>query len=67
MIINGKELGSFEIVRYSFDQVKGEPKILIHQIKAIDVNGAYIKFAKLEAVLPYLSQYPITFKDLTND
>jgi hypothetical protein len=67
MIINGKELGSFEIVRYSFDQVKGEPKILIHQIKAIDVNGAYIKFAKLEAVLPYLSQYPITFKDLSND
>ena len=67
MIINGKTLGSFEIVRYSFDQVKGEPKILIHQIKALDVNGAYIKFAKLEAVLPYLSQYPITFKDLNND
>jgi len=67
MIINGKQLGSFEIVRYSFDQVKGEPKILIHQIKALDVNGAYIKFAKLEAVLPYLSQYPITFKDLNND
>ena len=67
MIINGKELGSFEIVRYSFDQVKGEPKILIHQIKAIDVNGAYIKFAKLESVLPYLSQYPIKFKDLSND
>ena len=67
MIINGKQLGSFEIVRYSFDQVKGEPKILIHQIKALDVNGAYIKFAKLEAVLPYLSQYPINFKDLNND
>jgi hypothetical protein len=67
MIINGKQLGSFEIVRYSFDQVKGEPKILIHQIKALDVNGAYIKFAKLEAVLPYLSHYPITFKDLSND
>ena len=67
MIINGKQLGSFEIVRYSFDQVKGEPKILIHQIKALDVNGAYIKFAKLEAVLPYLSQYSINFKDLSND
>jgi hypothetical protein len=51
MMINGKELGSFEIVRYSFDHVKGEPKILIHQIKAIDVNGAYIKFAKLESVI----------------
>ena len=67
MIINGKQLGSFEIVRYSFDQVKGEPKILIHVIKALDVNGVYIKFAKLEAVLPYLSQYPITFKNLSND
>lgn len=67
MIINVKQLGSFEIVRYSFDQVKGEPKILIHQIKALDVNGAYIKFAKLEAVLPYLSQYPIYFKSVNND
>ena len=67
MIINGKQLGSFEIVRYSFDQVKGEPKILIHQIKALDVNGVYIKFAKLEAVLPYLSQYPVTFKNISND
>jgi hypothetical protein len=64
MIINGKELGSFEIVRYSFNQLKGEPKILIHQIKAIDVNGAYIKFAKLESVMPYLCKYPVTFKNL---
>jgi hypothetical protein len=64
MIINGKELGSFEIVRYSFDQVKGEPKILIHQIKALDVNGEYIKFAKLESVMPYLCEYPIRFKKL---
>ena len=67
MIINGKQLGSFEIVRYSFDLVKGEPKILIHQIKALDVNGAYIKFAKLEAVLPYLCNYPVDFKKLSND
>jgi hypothetical protein len=64
MMINGKELGSFEIVRYSFDHVKGEPKILIHQIKAIDVNGAYIKFAKLESVIEYLAQYPVNFKNL---
>ena len=64
MIINGKELGSFEIVRYSFNQLKGEPKILIHQIKAIDVNGAYIKFANLESVMPYLCKYPVTFKNL---
>ena len=67
MIINGKQLGSFEIVRYSFENVKGEPKILIHQIKALDVNGAYIKFAKLETVLPYLSEYPVDFKKLRND
>ena len=67
MIINGKQLGSFEIVRYSFELIKGEPKILIHQIKALDVNGAYIKFAKLESVLPYLSEYPVDFKKLSND
>lgn len=67
MIINGKQLGSFEIVRYSFDLIKGEPKILIHQIKALDVNGAYIKFAKLESVLPYLCDYPVDFKKLNND
>ena len=64
MIINGKELGSFEIVRFSFEKINGEPKIIISQIKALDVDGNYIKFAKLESVLPYLSKYPVTFKTI---
>jgi hypothetical protein len=56
------EIGSFEIVRYRFDLINGEPKIIIEMIKVLDQNGKYIKFAKLKEVLPYLSQYPIKFK-----
>lgn len=58
------EVGSFEIVKYKFDFINGEPKIIIEMIKVLDVNGKYIKFAKLKDVLPYLSKYPINFKNL---
>jgi hypothetical protein len=58
------EIGSFEIVRYRFDLINGEPKIIIEMIKVLDENGKYIKFAKLKEVLPYLSQYPIKFKTI---
>jgi hypothetical protein len=58
------EIGSFEIVRYRFDLINGEPKIIIEMIKVLDQNGKYIKFAKLKEVLPYLSQYPIKFKTI---
>jgi len=58
------EIGSFEIVKYKFDFVNGEPKIIIEMIKVLDINGKYIKFAKLKEVLPYLSKYPIKFKNL---
>jgi hypothetical protein len=58
------EIGSFEIVRYRFDLINGEPKIIIEMIKVLDKNGNYIKFAKLKEVLPYLSQYPIKFKTI---
>tara|TARA_R110000868_G_scaffold39040_3_gene136279 strand:- start:474 stop:647 length:174 start_codon:yes stop_codon:yes gene_type:complete len=56
------EIGSFEIVRYRFDLIENEPKIIIEMIKVLDKNGKYVKFAKLKEVLPYLNQYPIKFK-----
>jgi len=58
------EIGSFEIVKYRFDLVNGDPKIIIEMVKVLDTNGKYIKFAKLKEVLPYLSQYPVKFKTL---
>jgi len=33
-------------------------------VKVLDKNGEYIKFAKLEGVVNYLSKYPIKFKQL---
>jgi hypothetical protein len=64
LVINGKTVGSFEIVRYNFQIVSGEPKILISQVKVLDVDGKYIKFAKCDGVIKYLSLYPVTFKKL---
>ena len=58
------EIGSFEIIKYRFDLVNGDPKIIIEMVKVLDLNGKYIKFAKLKEVLPYLSQYPVKFKTL---
>lgn len=57
---------SLEIVRYRYDLVKGEPKIIIEQIKVLDENGKYIKFARLKEVEPYLSKYPVSFKAKIN-
>ena len=59
-----KEVGSLEVIKYRFDYIDGEPKIIIDMVKVLDKNGAYIKFAKLEGVIDYLSKYPITFKEL---
>lgn len=59
-----EKIGSFEIVRYRFDLVNGEPKIIIEMVKVLDAEGKYIKFAKLKEVLPFLSQYPIKFKPM---
>lgn len=58
-----REVGSLEIVRYSYN---GD-KIEIEMIKVLDKEGCYIKFAKLKDVLPYLSKFPVTFKELKND
>lgn len=59
-----KKIGSLEVVKYNFELVNGNPKIVISMIKVLDEDGKYIKFAKLENILPYLSKYPITFKDI---
>jgi hypothetical protein len=59
-----KETGSLEVVKYRFEKINGEPKIIIDMVKVLDKNGQYIKFAKLEGVVNYLSKYPIKFKEL---
>jgi hypothetical protein len=59
-----KEIGSFEIVKYRFEYINNEPKIIIEMVKVLDKQNKYIKFAKLKEVLPYLSQYPTYFKKL---
>lgn len=65
--INGRNVGSLEIVRYHFQYVGEEPKIIIEMVRVNDTNGEYIKFAKLKEVMPYLSKYPVKFKSLNNE
>lgn len=62
-----KKVGSFEVTRYDFEKINGEDKIVIYMVKVLDEDGKYIKFAKLKDVLPYLSKYPITFKELQDE
>jgi len=57
-----ENIGSFEIVKYRFDFINNEPKIIIEMVKVLDKNGKYIKFAKLKEVITFLSKYPVTFK-----
>lgn len=52
---------SFEITRYYYVDGVG---VVINQIKVLDKNGNYIKFAKLEQVTPYLHKFPCKFKDV---
>ncbi len=49
---------SLEIVKYDYNG----KDIVISMIKVLDEKGEYIKFAKLDKVMPYLSKYPIKFK-----
>jgi hypothetical protein len=62
--MENKKIGSLEIVKYRFEKINGEPKIIIEMIKVLDTDGNYIKFAKLEGVVDFLSKYPIKFKEL---
>lgn len=57
-----QNIGSLEIVKYDFQFINGEPKIVISMVKVLDTDGRYIKFAKLKEVEPYLSKLPIKFK-----
>ena len=59
-----KKPEKLEVVRYSFELIDGNPKIVIHQIKVLDKNNKYIKFASLEKVFKHLKNYPITFKNI---
>lgn len=59
-----KKIGSLEVVKYRFEKINGEPKIIIEMVKVLDTDGKYIKFAKLEGVVNYLSKYPIKFKEI---
>lgn len=54
---------SLEIVRYEHNG----KDIIINQIKALDKDGKYIKFVKLDKVMPYLSKMPVKFKDKSYD
>ena len=60
--MESKKVGSLEVVKYRFDTINEEPKIIIEMIKVLDTDGKYIKFAKLKNVVDYLSKYPIKFK-----
>lgn len=53
-----KKPHSLEIVKYDYNG----KDIVISMIKVLDEKGEYIKFAKLNNVMPYLSKYPIKFK-----
>ena len=57
-----ENVGSFEIVRYRFEYVNSEPKIIIEMIKVLDIKGKYIKFASLKDVIDFLPLYPVKFK-----
>jgi helix-turn-helix protein len=57
------KVGSFEITSYEYNG----KDIIITKIKALDNEGVYMKFVKLESVLPYLSQKPIRFKTKIED
>jgi hypothetical protein len=62
-----KKIGSLEVINYDFELINEKPKIVISMVKVLDEDGKYIKFAKLKDVLPYLSKYPITFKELQDE
>lgn len=62
--MNREDIGHLEVVRYGFEFIDGEPKIVIHQVKALDKDGKYIKFVRLAKLSEYLCDFKIVFKDL---
>lgn len=60
-----KDVGSFVIPKnwYKYEELEdGSSSINITRVKVLDVEGKYIKFAKLENVIGYLSDYPVLFE-----
>ena len=57
-------IGKIEIVRYHYEELDGEPKIVIEMVKLLDNDGKYIKFAKMSEAIDLLSNHPVTFKKL---
>jgi hypothetical protein len=62
LTFNDRIVNEFEITKYDFKMINGEPKIVISEIKVLDDSGKYIKFAKLDKVIEYLSYYYVSFK-----
>lgn len=64
-IINGREIGRLEITKYAVVPALkfGGHNILVSMVKALDVNGNYIKFLPLDEAAPLLSKYPVVFKE----
>ena len=50
---------SLEVTRYEHVEGVG---IVISQVKVLDKNNKYIKFAKLKELIPYISRFPVKFK-----
>jgi hypothetical protein len=63
IVINGKVVDHFMVSRY---YIEGD-KLVITHIRANDKDGVYIRFVKLDKVLPYLAQYPVSFKQKEGD
>jgi hypothetical protein len=63
IVIDGKVVDHFVVSRY---YIEGD-KLVITHIRANDENGFYIRFVKLDKVLPYLSYYPVSFKQMEGD
>jgi hypothetical protein len=59
-----ENVGSFEIVRYKFEYLDLQPKIIIEMVKVLDTQGKYIKFASLKEVIEFLPLYPVKFKKI---
>lgn len=60
-----KDVGSFVIPKnwYKYEELEdGSSSINITRVKVLDVEGKYIKFAKLKNVIGYLSDYPVSFE-----
>lgn len=57
-----KEIDNLEVVKYSYEEIDGEPKIVISMIRANDKNDKYIKFLKMRDAIKILSDKQVKFR-----